>query len=125
MRQVWPTCTTSRPKPRGRPPRPRRPPDQLGRGFTRRIGSRVAISADGTTAFIGAYGVSTGTGVAYVFHVSSEGSWATTSTPTATLTNSSGASGDLFGTSVALSADGTTAVIGAPGVTGRPTCTTS
>ena len=82
------------------------------------FGSRVAISADGTTAFIGAYGVSTGTGAAYVFHVSSEGSWATTSTPTATLTNSSGASGDLFGTSVALSADGTTAVIGAPGVTG-------
>jgi virginiamycin B lyase len=76
----------------------------------------AALSADGTTALIGAAnanGVSSDTGAAYVFHVPSEGSWATSSTPTATLTNAAGASGDAFGCSVALSADGTTALIGA------------
>ena len=52
------------------------------------------------------------TGAAYVFHVSGEGSWATTSAPTATLTNSGGTSDYEFAWSVALSADGTTAVIG-------------
>ena len=80
------------------------------------FGMSVGLSADGTTALIGAFGAnaaSSDTGAAYVFHVSSEGSWASSSTPTATLTNAAGASGDAFGCSVALSADGTTALIGA------------
>ena len=41
---------------------------------------------------------------------------ATSSAPTATLTNSGGAAGDNFGYSVALSADGTTSLVGAYGV---------
>ena len=56
------------------------------------FGTSVAISADGTTAVIGAPGVNSSTGAAYVFHVSGDGSWVTSSTPTATLTNSAGAS---------------------------------
>ena len=79
------------------------------------FGTSVALSADGTTALIGAPGVSSGTGAAYVFNVASEGSWASSSTPTATLTVPAGAADDYFGTSVALSADGTTALIGAYG----------
>ncbi len=77
------------------------------------FGVSVAISADGTTALVGAYGVSSGEGAAYVFHAAGEGSWSSTSTPTAALTNSAGAASDLFGWSVAISADGTTALIGA------------
>ena len=81
------------------------------------FGYSVALSADGTTALVGAYGVSSATGAAYVFHVSGQGSWATSAAPMATLTNSAGAAGDEFGVSVALSADGTTALVGAPDVT--------
>ncbi len=77
------------------------------------FGWSVAMSADGTTALIGAYGVSSQQGAAYVFHVAGEGSWASSSSPTATLTNSGGVSRDNFGYSVAMSADGTAAVIGA------------
>jgi hypothetical protein len=80
------------------------------------LGSSVALSPDGTTALIGATGVNSGAGAAYVFHVSSEGSWASSSTPTATLTNSSGSPGDQLGSSVALSSNGTTALIGAAGI---------
>ena len=80
------------------------------------FGSSVALSADGTTALVGAYGVSSLSGAAYVFHVPGEGSWATSSAPTAALSNSGGVAGDNFGFSVALSADGTTALLGAPGV---------
>jgi predicted secreted protein len=79
------------------------------------FGTSVALSADGTTALVGAHGVSSGAGAAYVFHVSDDGSWATSSAPTAILTNSAGSRGDGLGASVALSADGTTALIGADG----------
>ena len=89
--------------------------DQLGRRFGSEFGISVALTADGTTTVIGAEGVSSSTGrQAYVFHVAGEGAWATSSAPTATLTNSAGASDDAFGSSVALSADGTTAVIEEP-----------
>jgi len=75
--------------------------------------SSVALSAKGTTALIGAYGVSTDTGAAYVFDVSSESGWASDATPspTATLTNGSGAPNDRFGSSLGLSPDGTTVLI--------------
>jgi hypothetical protein len=76
----------------------------------------VALSADGTTALIGDSGANNGTGAAYVFHASSDDAWASSSTPAATLSNSSSASGDDFGSSVALSSDGLTALIGAPGI---------
>ena len=85
------------------------------------LGLAVALSADGTTALIGAPGVNNSSsqrGAAYVFHVSADGSWSSSSIPTATLTNGPGFSGDALGLSVALSADGTTALVGAPGVGG-------
>ncbi len=79
------------------------------------VGFSVALSSDGTTAFVGATNAYNAAGAVYVFHVASEGSWASTSTPTATLTNAAGDADDNFGESVAVSGDGTTAVIGSPG----------
>lgn len=67
------------------------------------FGDGIAMSADGTTAIIGAY--NDGAGAAYVF-AQSGGTWSQTATLTA-----SGSSG--FGSAVALSADGTTALVGA------------
>jgi hypothetical protein len=86
------------------------------------FGYSVALSADGTTAVVGAIGVNGSAGAAYVFHASSEASWVTTSAPVATLSNSSGSSLDRFGSSVALSSDGQTVLIGADG-TGNGTGT--
>ena len=80
------------------------------------LGVAVALSADGTTALLGAPHGSNRKGAAYLFHASAEGSWSSSSTPTATLTNSSGESEDTLGVAVALSADGTSALVGAPGV---------
>jgi hypothetical protein len=78
------------------------------------LGFAVALSADGTTAVVGAYGVGGGKGAAYIFHTSDAGSWASSSVPTATLTNKHGTQFSLFGFAVALSADGKTAFVGAP-----------
>jgi hypothetical protein len=80
------------------------------------FGGAVALSADGTTALIGATGAGSGAGAAYVYHVASEGSWATSSVPSATLTNASAGTGTNFGVSVALAADGKLAMVGASGV---------
>ncbi len=74
------------------------------------FGITVAVSADGTTALVGAYGRGNFTGAAYVF--TRNGS---VYSQTQTLAATSGASSDSFGTSVALSADGSTALIGAFG----------
>ena len=82
------------------------------------FGGSVAMSSDGTIALIGAESVSNFTGAAYVFHVASEGSWSTSSSPTTTLTNSGGATRDSFGDAVAMSSDGTIALIGACGSCG-------
>lgn len=70
---------------------------------------------DGTVAVIGAFSAGTG-GVAYVFKVSNSSSWASTSSPTATLSNPDTTAGnsDEFGYSVAVSANGGTALVGAP-----------
>src|SRR5579884_1630188 len=76
------------------------------------FGAAVALSPDGATAFVGAWGVNQGTGSAYVFHASSASSWATTSTPTAVLTNSTDVANNNFGVAVTVSTDGTTALIG-------------
>ncbi|MFM7317220.1 MAG: hypothetical protein ACKO5E_09755, partial [bacterium] len=85
------------------------------------FGSAVAISADGSTILVGAPQTdnpssTAGNGFAYVFTLPS-GGWANAS-QTAKLrpsTYSSSSTGDLFGWSVSLSADGSTALIGAPG----------
>jgi len=73
------------------------------------LGASVALSTQGTTALVAAPGHPSNTGAAYVFTLRG-GTWS----QTAKLTASHGAAGDSFGASVALSAQGTTALIGAP-----------
>jgi hypothetical protein len=77
------------------------------------FGHSVSLSADGNTALIGAYsddvGMSTNQGSAYVF-VRSGSTW----TQQQQITSSDGVAGDFVGYSVGLSADGSTAVLGAP-----------
>jgi len=82
-------------------------------GAWERFGWSVSLSSDGNTALVGAQGntvAGTGAGSAYVF-VRSGGSW----TQQLKLTASDGATGDAFGSSVWLSIDGNTALVGAPG----------
>lgn len=78
------------------------------------LGYSVALSADGTTALVGAAGVNKRAGAVYVYHASDAGSWSSTATPTATLTDAHYGPGADFGYHLAISADGTTAFIGAP-----------
>jgi trimeric autotransporter adhesin len=71
------------------------------------FGAAVALSADGRTALVGApYRT---IGAAYVF-VEQGGKW----TLAQELQSPAGAPGDYYGLSVALSADGATALVGAP-----------
>lgn len=77
-----------------------------------RYGMSVALSSDGTIALVGA-SYAAPSGKAYVL-VKSGGVWS----ETAILTSSDGGvNSDNFGNAVALSADGTTAFVGAPGAT--------
>jgi hypothetical protein len=80
------------------------------------LGYSVALSNDGNTAIVGAYrddvGANTNQGSACIF-TRSGGTW----TQQAKLVDSTGANNDEFGTSVALSSDGNTALIGAPNST--------
>ena len=81
----------------------------LGDGF----GVAAAVSADGKTIAIGAYGdsgVASASGAVYVF-VCSAGAWS----QEAFLKASNPGSGDQFGAIVSLSADGDTLAVGAPG----------
>lgn len=78
-----------------------------GGGTGDRFGTSIAL--DGDTLVVGAPGQASARGAAYVFTRSAGETWS----PSAKLTASSGASGDGFGTSVAL--DGATIVVGAPG----------
>ncbi len=77
-----------------------------------RFGVSVSISSDGTTALIGAYQADpsgiTNAGAAYIF-TRSGSTW----TQQAKLTASDGAANDYFGTSVSISSDGNTALVGA------------
>jgi hypothetical protein len=73
------------------------------------FGFSVALSASGTTALVGAYMHNATTGAAYVFTLRG-GTWS----QTAELTASDRAPGVEFGRSVALSASGATALVGAP-----------
>jgi hypothetical protein len=87
--------------------------DGVGQGS---FGISVALSADGTEALVGAddHGNYTYVGAAYVFTRSrSGGTWS----QTAELLPADMQQFDGFGEAVALSADGKTAVVGAPGYT--------
>jgi hypothetical protein len=79
------------------------------------FGASIALSADGSTAIIGASFAKCGPvnqcGAAYVFRRVA-GTWS----QVAKLTASDAANGAQFGFSVALSADGTEALVGAPNV---------
>ena len=71
------------------------------------FGAGVALSSDGTTALVGDLGG------ADIFHVATAGSWQNSSTPTALLVaDAVGAQRGGMSIAVALSADGTTALIG-------------
>jgi trimeric autotransporter adhesin len=72
------------------------------------LGQAVAISGDGATALVGAPARSASAGVVYVF-TRAGSDW----TQQQELTAADGAPGDHFGGSVALSDDGSTALIGA------------
>jgi len=73
------------------------------------FGLSVAVSGDGMTAVVGAWGVANNTGAAYVFTTSGGGGWSLA----ATLTAAGGLIKGGFGSSLALSDDGTTLVVGA------------
>ena len=82
---------------------------QTGGAASDNFGYSVALSSDGNTAIVGAYGDSLDQGSASVF-TRSGGVWRLVQT----ITQTSGAAGDVFGASVALSSDGNTAIVGAP-----------
>jgi RHS repeat-associated protein len=81
------------------------------------FGLTLALSANGGTALIGTNPATNGVGVAYIFSKPGAG-WIDTNTPDATLSDPANTAGDDFGYSVALSADGRTALIGAPNIGG-------
>ncbi len=79
-------------------------------GSTVYQGKAVSISADGNTAMVGGYGDNNAVGAAWVYTRQPDSTWAQQGTKI-TGTGLTGAAG--FGYSVALSADGNTAAIGA------------
>ena len=79
------------------------------------LGRSVALSGDGTTALVGGPGADEAAGAAWVF-TESGGNWTQQG---ATLQLPDGVAGDHFGRSVALSSDGSTALIGAPDADGK------
>ena len=79
------------------------------------LGGAVALSGDGTTAFLGDSAVNGNTGAVDVFHVAGEALWLSSSTPAATLTNGAGATEDYLGELLAASTDGKTVVAEASG----------
>ncbi len=79
------------------------------------FGHAVAISSDGNFAVVGAWGRTKGTGVAFTYGYSG-GVW----TQKAELNPSDLVAGEQFGSAVAISSDGTTAVVGAEAKNGSP-----
>jgi hypothetical protein len=75
------------------------------------FGRSAALSGDGATALIGAPGHGEGRGAAWVFSLR-DGAWDRQELP---LSSGEPAEGEDFAHDVALSGDGTTALIGAPG----------
>ena len=87
-----------------------------GGGANDQFGYSVALSSDGTLALISAGSNSTGAlyaGAAYLFSKPSGGWSGTNPVSSATATFTGGAADDLFGSSVALSSDGTLVIVGA------------
>jgi uncharacterized protein (TIGR03437 family) len=76
-------------------------------------GSSVALSADGNTAIVGGGYDNGGTGAAWVF-TRSDGAWSQQGSKLF----GTGVTSPAQGTSVALSADGNTAIVGGPGTPG-------
>ena len=72
------------------------------------FGSSVSLSSDGTVALVGARDTNTYTGAAYVYSSGNAGTWSSVPVP---LSVPSGV--NYFGSSVALSSDGTVTLIGA------------
>lgn len=83
-----------------------------------RFGNRVALSANGTTLAVGAYGEGGNMGAVYVF-TRTGSTWS----QQARITAPGGEANDFFGNAVALSADGNTLAIGADGESGDQTGT--
>ena len=83
-------------------------------GTDTELGYSVALSGNGQAALVGDPQANGGAGVAYLY-VASAGTWP--GMPTATFTGAPGSS-DQMGWSVALSADGQTALVGAEGANG-------
>ena len=81
-------------------------------------GSSVALSADGNTALVGAPSDNGGAGAVFAF-TRSDGQWSQQG-PMLVGTGASGGAGSCQGTSVALSADGNTALVGGPCDGGSP-----
>ena len=81
-----------------------------GTASDNQFGTSVALSAAGGTALVGAVGHNKNAGAGYVFTLRG-GTWS----QIGELTASGTASGNQFGTSVALSAGGSTALVGAIG----------
>ena len=83
------------------------------------FGCSVAVSANGTVVLVGAFGTTVNgnsdVGRVYVF-AQSNGTWSTS--PVAELNDPSAVFGESFGYALALSADGTVALIGAPQLSG-------
>lgn len=85
------------------------------------LGIAVALSADGATALIGATNLSTLVGAAYIFRAAAPDTWTSKAAPDAVLTDGAvGLFGDGFGAAVALSPEGTTALVGAPNLAFGP-----
>lgn len=81
------------------------------------VGGSVALSGDGTTALLGDAGnpdSSTTTGGAYVYHVAAEDAWTSSTAPAGRLSDAAGGL-QYLGFTLALSGDGTVAVVGAEG----------
>lgn len=87
-----------------------------GTALNDRFGSAVALSSDGNTLAVGAPGRNVDAGSVYVF-VRSGTSW----TEEGNLSATNAGANDGFGTSVALSNDGNTLAVGAPGEDGSNT----
>ncbi len=83
------------------------------------FGYSVALSPSGTTAYITAdkanVGARTAGGATYVYEQRKSGAWPTS--PTYTISDPGTGTNDFFGVGIALSPDGSTLVVGAPGFT--------
>ena len=83
----------------------------------RLLGVAAAISGDGKTVIVSDFSRRRRRdgGGAAVYHASAESGWTSTLTPTAILSNAGGVASDSRGNDLALSADGTLALVSAPG----------